>query len=98
MVSTWVKGRLTSVHFQTVESVFGSGGWDSYIEHGRFDFTSSKFTQLLQKCQLCNDITQVMTHHLKTRLSKQQGAEHYIAPSHFYMVLKKASQKNLDCS
>ena len=99
-VSYWIKSPAVAKEFSTTKSVFGSCGWNAEIIHGGTEFTTAKFAQLLQNCQLCDDITQVMTHQLQSRLAKEdQCREHLLAASRFYMVLEvltRPKYKNLD--
>ena len=89
-VSNWTKSPVVATKFPTPESVFGSRGWNADVMHGGFVFTTVKFAQLLQNRQLCDDITQVMTHRLQSRLETQgdKGRGHLIVASRFYLVLE----------
>lgn len=73
-----------------VRDTLGGVGWDSKIQYGGFTFTTHRFAQLLSRCQLYDDVTQVMINHLQARLEKtrDKSLHHIIAASTFYISLE----------
>lgn len=84
-----------SERFKTTASVFGQRTWNGDFLIGRFTFSTSTFSALLQRSMINDDVAQAMTQVLQTRLETNAiiRKAHYIAASRFSSVLRVAVER-----